>query len=95
MIFMLTAVLAAAVGLKAYDLYDTDRKLARQQEEMEIAQILARNEEAQVRVSQMQSEIMELTQDREELERFINRIQSGEMQAQVSDNSTVSGNMWS
>lgn len=92
MIFMLTAVLAAAVGLKAYDLYDTDRKLARQQEEMEIAQILARNEEAQVRVSQMQSEIMELTQDREELERFINRIQSGEMQAQVSDNSTVSGN---
>ena len=66
MIFMLTAVLAAAVGLKAYDLYDTDRKLARQQEEMEIAQILARNEEAQVRVSQMQSEIMELTQDRED-----------------------------
>lgn len=92
MIFMLTAVLAAAVGLKAYDLYDTDRKIARQQEEMELAQILARNEEAQARVSQMRSEIMELTQDREELERFINRIQSGEMQDQEPEHSTVTGN---
>lgn len=92
MIFMLTAVLAAAVGLKAYDVYDTDRRLARQQEEMELAQILARNEEAQARVSQMQSEIMELTQDREELERFISEIQSGEKKASVSSNGTVTGN---
>lgn len=92
MIFMLTAVLAAAVGLKAYDVYDTDRRLARQQEEMELAQILARNEEAQARVSQMQSEIMELTQDREELERFISGIQSGEKKASVSSNGTVTDN---
>ncbi len=98
-IFMLTAVLAAAVGLKAYDIYDTNRRLAREQEEMEMAQVLARNEEAQNRVSQMREEIMELTQDREELERFISRIQNGDMAVSakstaetVSDNSTVSGN---
>lgn len=95
-IFMLTAVLAAAVGLKAYDIYDTNRQLAREQEELELAQVLARNEEAQSRVSQMQAEILELAEDREELERFINRIQSGEMKAAedgtVSSNEAVSGN---
>lgn len=94
LIFMLTAVLAAAVGLKAYDVYDTNRRLAREQEELELAQVMARNEEAQTRVSQMQAELLELAEDREELERFINRIQSGEKQAadKVSDDDTVSGN---
>lgn len=92
-IFMLTAVLAAAVGLKAYDIYDTNRQLAREQEEMEMAQVLARNEEAQNRVSQMREEIMELAQDREELERFISRIQNGDMAASAkSTEETVSGN---
>lgn len=95
-IFMLTAVLAAAVGLKAYDIYDTNRRLAREQEEMELAQVLARNEEAQTRVAQMQAEILELAQDREELERFIQRIRSEEEivaeNAAVSSDGTVSGN---
>lgn len=100
-IFMLTAVLAASVGLKAYDIYDTNRRLAREQEELELAQVLARNEEAQTRVSEMQKEIMELTEDKERLERFILQIQNGEMDAALNDvsgnatvssNSTVSGN---
>ena len=62
LIFMLTAVLAAAVGLKAYDVYDTNRQLAREQEELELAQVMARNEEAQNRVSEMQKEILELAE---------------------------------
>lgn len=100
-IFMLTAVLAASVGLKAYDIYDTNRRLAREQEELELAQVLARNEEAQSRVSEMRKEIMELTEDKERLERFILQIQNGEMDASLNDvsgngtvslNSTISGN---
>ena len=92
-IFITTAVLAAAVGLKAYDIYDTDRRLAREQEELEIAQVFARNEEAQSRVQEMQVEIMELTQDKEELERFIAQIQSGEIgMKDASADSAISGN---
>lgn len=92
-IFITTAVLAAAVGLKAYDIYYTDRRLAREQEELEIAQVFARNEEAQSRVQEMQVEIMELTQDKEELERFIAQIQSGEIGTKdASADSAVSGN---
>lgn len=93
---MLTAVLAAAVGLKAYDIYDTNRQLAREREELELAQVMVRNEEAQTRVSQMRAEILELAEDRAELERFINRIQSSEQTVTgnetVSSNSTVTGN---
>lgn len=70
-ILITTAVLAAAVGLKAYDIYDTDRRLAKEQEELELAQVFARNEEAQNRVQEMRVEIMELTEDKEELERFL------------------------
>lgn len=93
LIFMLTAVLAAAVGLKAYDVYDTNRQLAREQEELELAQVMARNEEAQNRVSEMQKEILELAEDKEELERFIAKIQNSETQISgtVSANDTVSG----
>ena len=95
-IFMLTAVLTAAVGLKAYDIYDTRRQLAREQEELELAQMMVRNEEAHARVVQMRAEILELAEDKEELERFISRIQSSEQtvsgNGSVSSNSTVSGN---
>lgn len=106
LIFILTAVLAAAVGFKAYDVYDTKRQLAREQEELERAQVFERNREAQSRVQEMRAEIMERTEDREELERFITQIQSGgsqETTEQLTDNSaygnvlssgsmTVSGN---
>ncbi len=95
-IFMLTAVLTAAVGLKAYDIYDTRRQLAREQEELELARMMVRNEEAHARVVQMRAEILELAEDKEELERFISRIQSSEQtvsgNGSVSSNGTVSGN---
>ena len=64
-IFITTAVLAAAVGLKAYDIYDTDRRLAREQEELEIAQVFARNEEAQSRVQEMQDPAVEKRRKKE------------------------------
>lgn len=76
LIFILTVVLAAVVGLKAYDVYHTNRKLAKEQEEIDLAQVFARNEEAQKRVQEMETEIQELIQDKEELERFIARIQN-------------------
>ena len=95
-VFMLTAVLTAAVGLKAYDIYDTRRQLAREQEELELARMMVRNEEAHARVAQMRTEILELAEDKEELERFISRIQSSEQtvsgNGSVSSNGTVSGN---
>ena len=49
MIFILTAVLASAVCFKAYDVYDTNRRLAKEQEEMEVHRIFVRNQEAQNR----------------------------------------------
>ncbi len=77
LIFIMTAVLAAVVGLKIYDAYDTERQLAAEQEEMELAQIFARNREAQDRVQEMEAEFQGLAEDREELRRFIDSIQSG------------------
>lgn len=109
LIFILTAVLAAAVGFKAYQLYDEDRRLAREQEEMELAQVFARNQEAQDRVQEMEMEIQQIAENPEELQRFIAEIQNVELAGQeydmmsesdsVSDNSmastnnAVSGNM--
>lgn len=101
-IFILTAILAAAVGFKAYDLYDRDRRIAREQEEMEMAQLFARNQEAQDRVKEMEEEIQQLAEDREELQRFISRIQNEDLAGSAYDtvsendrteeNRTVSGN---
>lgn len=78
LIFILTGVLAAAVGFRAYQIYEEDRLLAEEQEEAELAQVLARNQEAQNRVQEMQEEIQQLAQDRNELERFIAQIQNEE-----------------
>lgn len=89
-IFVLTALLAAVVGLKAYDSYVTGRE----QEEKEFAEVLARNAEAQNRVLEMETEIQELTKNRQELEKFITNLQTAESgvptDAAVSDNSSVS-----
>ena len=78
LIFILSAVLVAAVGFKVYDQYDTDRRLAGEQEELEVERVFARNQEAQDRVQEMQAEIEQLAQDKEELQRFIARIQNEE-----------------
>lgn len=100
LIFILSAVLVAAVGFRVYDQYDTDRRLAKEQEELEVEQIFARNQEAQDRVQEMQAEIEQLTQDKEELQRFIARIQNEETagnnatadSADAAENSMVSEN---
>lgn len=89
-IFVLTALLAAVVGLKAYDIYDTNRELAKEQEEREFAEVLARNAEAQNRVTEMEAEIQEMTRDRQELERFIADIQTAEKG--TASGASVSGN---
>lgn len=83
-IFILSALLAAMVGLKAYDTYMADRE----QEEKEFAAVLARNAEAQQRVSEMEAEIQEMTKDRQALERFIDELYSTE--AADPDGLTVS-----
>lgn len=77
-IFILTALLAAVVGLKAYDIYDTNRELQKEQEEKAFEEVLARNAEAQNRVQEMESEIQEMTKDRQKLEQFIADIQKTE-----------------
>ena len=93
LIFILTAVLAITVGFKAYQQYDEDRRFAREQEEMELARVMDRNKEAQARVQEMELEIQQLAEDKDELQRFIARIQNEETAYDTaSDNSTVSGN---
>ena len=77
-IFILTALLAAVVGLKAYDIYETNRELQKEQEEKAFEEVLARNAEAQNRVQEMESEIREMTKDRQKLEQFIADIQKTE-----------------
>ena len=107
LIFILTGVLAAAVGFRAYQIYEEDKLLAEEQEEAELAQVLARNQEAQARVQEMQTEIQQLAENREELERFIAQIQNEESagydmmsedlaeeeSVSVSDDFTVSDNV--
>ena len=77
-IFILTALLTAVVGLKAYDIYETNRELQKEQEEKAFEEVLARNAEAQNRVQEMESEIQEMTKDRQKLEQFITDIQKAE-----------------
>mgnify|MGYP004516601723 FL=1 len=91
-ILLLTAVLAGAVGLKAYQNYDARRQLAIQMEEKALAEMMARNEEAQERVKQMSQEIEHLAKDdKEELTRFVEEIQT--RQTSVSENISISGNI--
>lgn len=96
-IFILTAVLAAAVGFKAYDVYDTNRRLEKEQEEMEVRRVFVRNQEAQNRVMEMEAEFQELTGDVAGLEQLITKIQNGGQDeaadGTVSMNGTVSENM--
>ncbi len=91
-ILLLTAVLAGAVGLKAYQNYDARRQLAVQMEEEALAEMMARNEEAQERVKQMSQEIAHLAEDdKEELTRIVEEIQT--RQTSVSENISISDNI--
>lgn len=91
-IFILTALLAAVVGLKAYDIYETNRELQKEQEEKAFEEVLARNAEAQNRVQEMESEIQEMTKDRQKLEQFIADIQKTEPAITDGLTDTVSEN---
>ena len=91
-IFILTALLAAVVGLKAYDIYDTNRELQKEQEEKAFEEVLARNAEAQNRVQEMESEIQEMTKDRQKLGQFIADIQKTEPAVTDRLTDTVSEN---
>ena len=91
-IFILTALLAAVVGLKAYDIYETNRELQKEQEEKAFEEVLARNAEAQNRVQEMESEIQEMTKDRQKLGQFIADIQKTEPAVTDRLTDTVSEN---
>lgn len=71
-ILSLMAVLVAAVGLRAYDSYITNREIETQIRKQE--EVLSRNREANDRVKQMQQEIQELSGDREKLQQFLEEI---------------------
>lgn len=99
-IFILTIVLSAGVGFKAYNLYDTDKRLAREAEELAMAQLFERNQEAQERVKELEDELQQMAEDKEELQRFIAQLQNEEPagyetvseNAAVSESVMVSGN---
>lgn len=92
-VFIMTAILAAVAGLKVYSGYMKNRaeeeaRLKQHQEE-----ILARNAEAQNRVQEMQVEIVEMQDDVEALQAFIdetvnaaNEVQSRKAAGGVSEN---------
>lgn len=73
-ILSLMAVLAAAVGLRIYDSYVTNREIETQLRKQE--EILSRNREANDRVREMEREIQELAGDREKLKQFLDEIQA-------------------
>ena len=107
-ILSLLAVLLAAIGLRSYDTFVTQREQER---------ILSRNQEANDRVQEMRQEIQVLSQDREKLVQFLEEIQTESAVAEEavpvaamfdeereslsgntswSENTTVSGNeSWS
>ncbi len=71
-IISLMGVLVAAVGLRVYDTYMTNREIRTQIKKQE--QVLARNRENHDRVQEMRQEIQELSADREKLQQFLDEI---------------------
>ncbi len=80
-ILSLMAVLLAAVGLRAYDIYIVNREIKADQKRQE--EILSRNKEANDRVLEMRREIEELSKDRERLGQFLEEIQAAAAQAEA------------
>lgn len=78
-ILSLMAVLVAAVGLRIYDSYVTNREIETQLRKQE--EILSRNREANDRVQEMEREIQELSGDREKLRQFLDEIQADNREA--------------
>ncbi len=78
-ILSLMAVLVAAVGLRIYDTYITNREIETQIRKQE--EVLSRNREANQRVREMQQEIQELSGDREKLQQFLEEIRIEDQEA--------------
>lgn len=102
--FIIMAVLVAAAAFKAYDNYVINKN-EQEFESQEMAAIMARNAEAQRRVTEMEAEITQMIDDVEHLQTFINdtvaaanEVQNRKNILSVSDNApvydamTVSGN---
>jgi len=85
------AVLLAAVGLRLYDTYMTDRQIEREKRQQE--EVFVRNREAHDRVQEMQKEIEEVSGDREMLVQFLEEIRTDETQMVIPVSATAYGGM--
>ena len=105
-IFVMTALLAATVGLKAYSGYVERKVMEEETARQNLEEVMARNAEAQLRVVEMELEIADMASDPETLQIFIdetvnaaNEVQSKKEMGSVSENflpfipGYVSGNM--
>lgn len=85
------AVLLAAVGLRLYDTYMTDRQIEREKRQQE--EVFVRNREAHDRVQEMRKEIEEVSGDREMLVQFLEEIRTDETQMVIPVSATAYGGM--
>ncbi|MDD6812260.1 MAG: SGNH/GDSL hydrolase family protein [Lachnospiraceae bacterium] len=88
-IFIVTALLAAVVGLKAYSVYREETAEERRKYE----EILARNAEAQNRIQEMEIEIAEMITDKDALQNFIDETVRAAEEVQRQKEASVSGNV--
>lgn len=96
-VFVMTAILAAVVGLKAYSGYMRNKAEEEALFQQRKEEILARNAEAQNRVQEMQVEIIEMQNDVEALQTFIddtvnaaNEVQNRKAEGNLSGNGSAS-----
>lgn len=96
-VFVMTAILAAVVGLKAYSGYMRNKAEEEALFQQRKEEILARNAEAQNRVQEMQVEIIEMQNDVEALQTFIddtvnaaNEVQNRKAEGNLSGNGSTS-----
>lgn len=95
-IFVVTALLVAVSGLKVYSGFMEKKAIEEEIARQNLEEVLARNEEAQNRVQEMRSEIVEMSEDIEALQIFIedtmaaaNEVQSRKEAGSVSGNSVA------
>lgn len=95
-IFVVTALLMAVSGLKVYSGFMEKKAMEEEIARQNLEEVLARNEEAQNRVQEMRSEIVEMSEDIEALQIFIedtmaaaNEVQGRKEAGSVSGNSVA------
>ena len=92
-IFVMTALLAAAVGLRAYSGYVEKAAMEEEMQQQNLEELMARNAEAQQRVMEMQSEIANMAEDPESLQLFIDETVNAANDVQSKKEQGVSGNI--